>query len=85
MKYLTLIALTATLSSPAWAAPETYILDESHTLPRFSYSHFGYSTQLSRFDKATGKIVIDREAKSGSVIVRRLLSADRGRSCSEKL
>ena len=69
MKYLTLIALTTTISSPAWAAPETYALDESHTLPRFSYSHFGYSTQLSRFDKAVGKIVIDRQAKSGSINV----------------
>lgn len=69
MKYITLLSLAATFSSAALAAPETYILDESHTLPRFSYSHFGYSTQLSRFDKASGKIVIDRQAKSGSVNV----------------
>lgn len=53
----------------AWAAPETYILDNNHTFPRFSYSHFGYSTQLSRFDKTSGSIVIDRAAKTGSVDV----------------
>ncbi|MBK8814845.1 MAG: polyisoprenoid-binding protein [Methylococcaceae bacterium] len=69
MKYLTLLSLAATFSSLAMAAPETYILDSNHTLPRFSYSHFGYSTQLSRFDKASGKIVIDRQTKTGSVEV----------------
>jgi polyisoprenoid-binding protein YceI len=51
------------------AAPETYVIDGNHTLPRFSYSHFGYSTQLSRFDKTSGKIVLDKEAKQGSVNV----------------
>jgi len=51
------------------AAPVTYVIDGNHTLPRFSYSHFGYSTQLSRFDKTAGKIVLDKEAKQGSVNV----------------
>jgi hypothetical protein len=49
------------------AAPVTYNIDGSHTFPRFSYSHFGYSTQLSSFSKTTGKIVFDAEAKTGSV------------------
>ena len=67
---LTLIAAAfATISSAAFAAPETYTIDSSHTFPRFSYSHFGYSKQLSKFDKTTGTIVIDREAKTGSVDV----------------
>jgi polyisoprenoid-binding protein YceI len=69
MKYLSALALALSLSSPAWASPETYILDGNHTLPQFSYNHFGYSTQLSRFDKATGTIVIDPQAKTGSVDV----------------
>ncbi len=51
------------------ASPETYSLDNNHTFPRFSYSHFGYSTQLSRFDKTSGTIVIDRAARTGSVDV----------------
>jgi polyisoprenoid-binding protein YceI len=51
------------------AAPETFVIEGGHTLPRFSYSHLGYSTQLSRFDKTTGKIVLDRQAKTGSVEV----------------
>lgn len=70
----TLIRLSAVyaascLFGTALAAPETYILDNDHTFPRFSYSHFGYSTQLSRFDKTSGSIVIDRAAKTGSVDV----------------
>lgn len=69
MHRFALLALAATLSTAALAAPETYVIDGNHTLPRFSYSHFGYSTQLSRFDKASGKIVIDRAAKTGSVNV----------------
>ena len=69
MKHIALLSLVATFSTAALAAPETYTLDGTHTLPRFSYSHFGYSTQLSRFDKTSGKIVIDRQAKSGSVNV----------------
>jgi polyisoprenoid-binding protein YceI len=63
---LALATATATVT-PALAAPETYVLDGTHTFPRFSYSHFGYSTQLSRFNKTTGKIVLDKEAKTGAV------------------
>ncbi len=63
------LALTALVSSSAFAAPETYVLDTTHTYPRFSYSHFGYSTQQGTFGKTTGKIVLDKAAKSGSVEV----------------
>lgn len=69
MNRLFLLAIAATISTTALAAPETYVIDSNHSMPRFSYSHLGYSTQLSRFDKATGKIVIDRAAKTGSVDV----------------
>nr|MCU0808129.1 polyisoprenoid-binding protein [Candidatus Contendobacter sp.] len=57
-------AMTALTSAPALAAPETYVLDQTHTFPRFSYNHLGYSTQLSRFNKTTGKIVLDKAAKT---------------------
>lgn len=67
MKRFTLLAIAATFSTAALAAPETYVIEGTHTLPRFSYDHHGYSTQLSRFDKTTGKITIDRAAKTGSV------------------
>jgi len=67
MKKLFAFTLAASLSSLAVAAPETYVIEPTHTLPRFEYSHFGYSTQLSRFDKTSGTIVLDRAAKKGTV------------------
>jgi len=57
----------ASLNTAAFAAPETYVADSSHTFSRFSYSHFGYSTQQSRFNKNSGKVVFDKAAKTGSV------------------
>jgi len=69
MKKLIALTIAASLSSVAFAAPETYVLEGNHTKPRFEYNHMGYSTQVSRFDTATGTITIDRAAKTGSVDV----------------
>ncbi|PFH10069.1 polyisoprenoid-binding protein YceI [Collimonas sp. PA-H2] len=73
MKTLTRFAIAAafiaTLSGSAFATPETFVIDGTHTFPRFSYNHFGYTKQLSRFNKTTGKIVLDKDAKTGSVDV----------------
>lgn len=92
MKKLTSLATALALATmtmiptPALAAPETYILDGTHTYPRFSYSHFGYSTQLSRFNKTTGKIVFDKEAKTGEVdIVIDTQSVDTGSILDEHI
>jgi polyisoprenoid-binding protein YceI len=79
MKKLALIAVLSALSVPAFAAPKTYVIDNNHTFPRFSYSHFGFSTQESRFDHTTGKVVYDPEAKTGSVdVVIDMKSVDTG-------
>lgn len=69
MKKLVALAVAASLSTAAFAASETYIIEGTHTMPRFEYSHFGYSTQVSRFDKTSGTIILDRAAKTGSVDV----------------
>ena len=69
MKKLAILAVAASLSSAAFAAPETYVIDGTHTFPRFEYNHLGYSIQVSRFDKTSGKITLDRAAKTGSVDV----------------
>lgn len=61
--------LAAVASSAALAAPETYVIDNTHTYPRFEYSHFGYSTQAHRFTKTSGEITLDRAAKTGAVDV----------------
>jgi polyisoprenoid-binding protein YceI len=62
MKKLTKLAAAialATSAASAFAAPETFNLDSTHSFPRFSYSHLGYSIQMSRFD-----IVIDTKSVS---------------------
>jgi polyisoprenoid-binding protein YceI len=72
MKKLALVVAVSglcTFSAAALAAPETFVIDPNHTAPRFEYSHFGYSTQMHRFDKTSGKVVLDRAAQSGSVEV----------------
>lgn len=69
MKRIAILAAAVSLSIPAFAAPETFVIDNSHTYPSFSYSHFGFSNQQSRFDKTSGKVMIDRTAKTGSLDV----------------
>lgn len=65
-----LTTLIATLfAASSYAAPETYSIEPSHSMPRFEYSHFGYSVQLSRFDKISGTITLDRAKKRGTVDV----------------
>ena len=67
MKKLIALCIAASLSSIAYAAPETYAIDNNHTKPRFKYNHLGFSEQESRFDTLSGSITIDRAAKTGSV------------------
>jgi polyisoprenoid-binding protein YceI len=79
MNRFALFAAAAALSTPALAAPETYVIDNKHTFPSFSYSHFGYSIQTSRFNTTTGKVVLDKAAKTGSVdVVIDMKSVDTG-------
>ncbi len=61
------LAVSTGLMSSAMAVPQTYTVDPTHTFPRFSYSHFGLSKQLSRFDKTTGTVVWDKAAKTATV------------------
>ncbi|MCS6945129.1 MAG: YceI family protein [Sutterellaceae bacterium] len=65
------LLLTCAMLLPlvAAAAPEVYTIDNTHTYPRFEYNHLGYSIQSHRFTKTSGRIVLDRAARSGSVEV----------------
>ncbi|MFZ0106899.1 MAG: YceI family protein [Thiobacillus sp.] len=72
MKKLALVpafALATLLAPAVHAAPETFVIDGTHTFPRFEYSHFGYSRQANRFDRTSGTVTLDRAAQSGSVDV----------------
>jgi len=69
MKRIAFFAVSLALAVPAIAAPQTFVIDNNHTFPSFSYSHFGYTIQTSRFDKTTGTVVLDKEAKTAEVNV----------------
>ncbi|MBI3561332.1 MAG: polyisoprenoid-binding protein [Gammaproteobacteria bacterium] len=52
---------------PALAIADHYTIDPEHTYPSLEFSHMGLSIWRGKFDKTTGKIVLDRAAKTGSV------------------
>ncbi len=62
----TLIGLL--VAAPTFAA-ETYTIDSKHTLPVYEIDHFNWSTQRGRFNKVTGRITLDRVARTGSMDV----------------
>jgi len=70
MTRLSSLLLAMLLPLGATAAPETYNLDPTHTVPNFSVQHLGMSTVWGHFERTTGKIVLDRAAKSGSLEVK---------------
>ena len=61
------LIVSATAATAAFAAPETYAIDGTHTFPNFSYNHFGLTTQISKFEKTTGTVTLDKAAKTGAV------------------
>ncbi len=68
MKYALPVAMLALMTGPAIAAPATYTLDPNHTYPSFEADHFGgLSVWRGKFDKTTGKVVLDKDKSSGSV------------------
>ena len=69
LKVLATLTALAAFAASTQAAATTYIIDNSHTYPHFTYSHLGYSIQTHKFDKTSGKIVMDFDAKTGSVDV----------------
>ncbi len=69
MNRLITLSILVALSTSVHAAPETFNIDNNHTYPHFTYSHFGFSNQTHKFDKTSGKVVLDRVAKTGSADV----------------
>jgi polyisoprenoid-binding protein YceI len=67
MKFPVICSAAALFCSTAFASPETLVVDSNHTFAHFSYSHLGFSTQQSRFNKTTGTVVYDPEARTAVV------------------
>jgi polyisoprenoid-binding protein YceI len=65
---LFLSAVACVTTAAAVAAPVTYKVDPEHTHPSFEADHFGgMSVWRGKFNENTGAIVLDREAKTGTV------------------
>jgi polyisoprenoid-binding protein YceI len=64
------LMLTSAFPLCALAAPQTYVLDPEHSFPNFIINHLGMSTIHGRFDRMTGKVVLDQPARSGSLEVK---------------
>jgi polyisoprenoid-binding protein YceI len=70
MKRIVLAPLAAFVCAAAFAAPVTYVLDPKHTYPSFSADHMGgLSVWRGKFTATTGKVVYDKDAKSGTIDV----------------
>jgi polyisoprenoid-binding protein YceI len=61
------VALIVATACSAVAAQETYTIDPVHSQPMFEARHLGFSQQRGSFAKSTGKITLDRAAKTGTV------------------
>ncbi|MDP3339645.1 YceI family protein [Frigidibacter sp.] len=69
MKFLAPAALAlATLAAPAFAAPEAYKLDASHSQIVFTYNHLGFSTGTGMFSGFEGEILFDQEDPAASSV-----------------
>jgi polyisoprenoid-binding protein YceI len=68
MKTRLLTTLTAAaLAAGAFAAPETFDFDVTHTYPSFEVDHLGFSVTRGFFKETTGTLTLDREARTASV------------------
>ncbi len=69
MKSLLVISLALTAMT-ALAAPVTYIIDPDHSYPSFEADHMGgLSVWRGKFTKSSGKVMFDKQAKSGTIDV----------------
>src|SRR5258708_27158066 len=70
MKHNYMLLLFALAVTSATAASTTYNVDPDHTHPSFEVDHFGgLSTWRGTFKKSTGTVIIDTDAKTGTVDV----------------
>ncbi len=72
MPFRYILAATALIAAVAMTpvfAQETYVLDPNHTIPTYEVTHMGFSQQRGSFSGATGKVMLDRAAKKGSIDV----------------
>lgn len=67
VKLIPAAILLAACSSAALAAPEGFMIEPGHTFPGFEVGHFQISMFRGKFTKTSGRAMIDRAARTGSV------------------
>jgi polyisoprenoid-binding protein YceI len=65
-----LAALACVVPLSVLASPTTYVIDPIHSFPNFRINHLGMASIMGRFEKMTGKVVLDPVAKSGNLEVK---------------
>lgn len=80
------VLLGAGLAANAHGAPEAYLVEPTRTRPRLSLVYFGYPVPLAQFKRTTGRVVIDKAARSASVdVVVDIDSIDTGHSAIDRV
>lgn len=70
MKRIVFASAATLVGALSFAAPVTYVLDPGHTFPSFAADHMGgLSVWRGKFDRTSGKVVYDKDAKAGSIEV----------------
>ena len=82
--YTSVALAAATLTTPAFATTENYVLDSSHSQIVFTYNHLGYSTTYGMFSGFEGEIDFNQEDPAASSVnvsfpVRTMLTGWEGR------
>ncbi len=61
------LLLLAGALPPAFAAPERFDIETHHTYPSLEMPHMGLSIWRGKFNKSSGQVMLDRQARSGTV------------------
>jgi polyisoprenoid-binding protein YceI len=79
------MAVAIAAASPSVLAVDNYTVDPQHTYPSLEFTHMGISTWRGRFNKTSGKITLDRAAKTGTAQIQvDVTSIDFGHSIMKK-
>ena len=65
-----LLAAVIAIASAHALAADNYTVDTDHTYPSLEFSHMGISIWRGKFNKTSGKITLDRTAKTGTADIR---------------
>lgn len=65
-KSKSMIAAALILAFPTLGSAANYTIDSDHTYPSLEMTHMGLSIWRGKFNKTTGKVTLDRAAKTGS-------------------